>query len=247
MTAKRATLVALAAIAVVCTFAALSRNWSTSTDTDAPLPGSSAITPSPSGNRRPADGAQLQPDGNGGYTISLPPRSYASREILRTGEYSTPRLESDVRLPEQAGGGERGRIVVYETDDKGKISAVIVIGNSRNADGSLTDLQWLVSATGVELAWEPNGQTPWTVTRDNSSPRHGLHGSFVDERPLHRPTRYVVQQSVPTEFTYRGKTRYSHEQNFHVVVLLPISRAIIGKPIRATRDGLSPFRAAHAG
>ena len=170
--------------------------------------------------------------------FQVPQGSYISRPDRVLAEYHEPEpLDAGPLTLRRSEGNVGGHIAIFVTDQDKKIEDVMVIGNfvTKHQVGKL---QWLMTKDGVELAWDTDGFSDWTVERSGTSLTTKGDGHYFDPVPVAEPTRYRTSHVEKVEVEVDGKTVMADKPTGYTALMPKYDNSLIGRHI----DTIGPLQ-----
>ena len=230
----RRVLVVLSLVAVIAAGAVAI----TATSEDGPGRSTSPEEPTAAVSETTRDRAPLLSVSDESVRFQVPQGSYISRPDRGSAEYHEPEpLDAGPLTLRRSEGNVGGHIAIFVTDQDKKIEDVMVIGNfvTKRQVGKL---QWLMSKDGVELAWDTDGFSDWTVERSGTSLTTKGDGHYFDPVPVADPTRYVTSHVEKVEVEVDGETVMADKPTGYTALMPLYDDSLIGRHI----DTIGPLQ-----
>jgi hypothetical protein len=159
-------------------------------------------------------------------TVETPRGTYVARHVRPSARYQKPELlGADQLVLGNEVTGTGAPVVVFATDANQHITDVMVGGvTTESRRGPST--WWLASKDGVELAWDAQGFSDWTIERNGNLVTKAGDGHHLDPVQATTATRYTISRAGdPTAYAAR----------------LPVyDDSLIGKDVTAVGELTSP-------
>ena len=171
--------------------------------------------------------------------FQVPQGSYISRPDRGSAEYREPEPLDAGPFTLRTSDERIGQIAIFVTDQDKKVEDVMVIGNfvTKRQVGKL---QWLMSKDGVELAWDTDGFSDWTVERSGTSLTTKGDGHYFDPVRIAEPTGYVTSHVEKVEVEVDGKTVIADKPITYIALMPLYDDSLIGRHIDTIGPQKSP-------
>lgn len=172
-------------------------------------------------------------------SFEVPQHSYVSYFDSRLDGHRKPEPLDAGPLTLRKSNETIGQIAIFVTDQDKKIKDVMVLGNFVTKD-QVGNLQWLMSKDGVELAWNAENFSDWTVERSETPLTTEGDGHYFDPAPVVQPTRYVVSHVEQVEVEVGGEKVMADKPITYVALMPLYDDSLIGKHIDTIGSQKSP-------
>ena len=163
-------------------------------------------------------------------TFEVPKGSYVSYYDSGSDQHQKPEALDAGPFTLRTSDERIGQIAIFVTDQDKKIEDVMVIGNFVTKH-QFAKIQWLMSKDGVELAWDTDGFSDWTVERSGTSLTTKGDGHYFDPVPVAEPTRYRTSHVEKVEVEVDGKTVIADKPTGYTALMPLYDDSLIGRHI----------------
>ena len=181
-------------------------------------------------------------------TFEVPKGSYVSYYDRVSAEYHEPEaLDAGPFTLRSSDKSAGHHTAIFVTDLDKKIEDVMVIGNFVTKH-QFAKIQWLMTKDGVELAWDTDGFSDWTVERSGTSLTTKGDGHYFDPVPIAEPTGYRTSHVEKVEVEVDGKTVMAEKGTGYSAPVPVYDDSLIGRHIDTIgpqkSPGIKPWRPA---
>ena len=164
-------------------------------------------------------------------TFEVPQGSYVSYYDSGSDQHQKPEpLDAGPFTLRRSDENVGHHVAIFVTDQDKKVEDVMVIGNFVTKH-QFAKIQWLMSKDGVELAWDTDGFSDWTVERSETSLTTKGDGHYFDPIPVTDPTRYVIEHIEKVEVEVDGKTVIADKSITYIALMPKYDNSLMGRHI----------------